>query len=91
MPNGLDPSEEEEKDAVEISFWVGGHQKWISGIRSITTCGDILKALLKSDSKYSHHTDVLAKFVLVERWRKVEKPLRSDSKILKIYQAWGEE
>uniref|UniRef100_A0A0K2UZF3 AGAP011031PAlike [Tribolium castaneum] n=1 Tax=Lepeophtheirus salmonis TaxID=72036 RepID=A0A0K2UZF3_LEPSM len=89
MSNSFDPCEQTE--SAEIPFWVGGNQKWISGIRNITTCGDILKALLKSDSKYAHHTDVLLKFVLVERWRKVEKPLRSDSKILKIYQAWGQE
>ena len=76
---------------VEIPFWVGGHQKWISGITEATETGDIVKALLQADPKYNHHTDILNKFVLVERWRKVEKPLKNDSKILKIWHAWGSE
>ena len=30
-------------------------------------------------------------FCLVEKWRKIERPLGSTTKVLKVWQAWGED
>ena len=77
---------------IEVPFLVNNHQKWISGIVQETTCDDIIKALLAAEGRLKGVTeDQLDKFVLVERWRRVERPLKKESGLLKIWQAWGPE
>ena len=79
---------------VEIPFWLYPEKpKWVSGIRSRTTVGDILMSLVRSDSnKMFEESDVRDKrLVLVEQWRGVERPLAHSANILKIWTAWGEE
>ena len=82
------------EQVVEIPFWLYPDKpKWVSGIRSHTTCRDILLSLVRSDSnKMFEESDVFEKrLVLVEQWRGVEKPLAPASNILKIWSAWGDE
>ena len=79
-----------EVSGIEVPFWLNNTQKWISGINSDTSCHDVIKALLSASGRLKD-TDSLDKFVLVERWRRVERPLKKDSSLLKIYSAWGEE
>merc|ERR1719192_2040211 len=77
---------------IEVPFLVNNNQKWISGIVEQTTCADIIKALLAAEGRLKGITeDGLEKFVLVERWRRVERPLKKESCLLKIWQAWGPE
>ena len=77
---------------IEVPFLVNNTPKWISGIVEDTTCGDIVKALLASEGRLKGIAeDQLERFVLVERWRKVERPLRRESCLMKIWQAWGGE
>ena len=83
---------EYEAGGIEVPFLVNNNQKWISGIVEQTTCADIIKALLAAEGRLKGITeDGLEKFVLVERWRRVERPLKKESGLLKIWQAWGPE
>jgi len=78
---------------IEVPFLVNNQQKWISGIVDTTTCGDIVKALLAAEGRLGRagQAELLGKFVLVERWRRVERPLRAESALLRIWKAWGDE
>ena len=79
-------------NAIEVPFFVNNNTKWISGINEQTTCSDIIKALLAAEGRLKGiNEEQLDRFVLVERWRRVERPLKKDSCLLKIYQAWGAE
>jgi len=69
----------------EIPFWVHDRPKWVSGITPTTTCREILISLAVSIQE-----DV-KKLILTEKWHDVERPLNNDSKILPIWNSWGEE
>jgi len=70
----------------EIPFYLGGRPKWVSGVSSSTTCEDIINSMLNCPQ-----FDVNLYYVLVEKWRDVEKILKPDSLILKIWNSWSEE
>ncbi len=85
----------------EIPFWFHDRPKWVSGIGRSTTCQDVLHSLVKShvekrersagsvsEADIRHTCQQLA---LVEQWRGVERPLSGSSRILKLWNAWGEE
>jgi len=78
---------------IEVPFFVNNNKKWISGIVENTTCGDIIKALLAAEGRLAglKSEDELDRFVMVEQWRKVERPLKKDAYLLKIWQAWGKD
>lgn len=64
----------------------------MSGITECTTCEDIIKCLLKLEGLLNcPEFDVSLHYVLVEKWREVEKILKPASLILKIWNAWSEE
>ncbi|TRY73414.1 hypothetical protein TCAL_14659 [Tigriopus californicus] len=74
----------------EIPIYIRSQEspKWVSGIDRSTTCHDILESVLRS--KIGTEAD-LNQFTLVEHWRGVERPLSRNSKILKLWLAWGDE
>ncbi|GFQ71290.1 ras association domain-containing protein 10 [Trichonephila clavata] len=71
----------------EIPLWIGGLQKWVTGVTKQTTCEEIIKAVLSANENYHYHKTGgkshrdHKNYIIVERWHKVEKPLdpRSDS------------
>lgn len=67
----------------EIGVWVDGVQKWVTGVTRRTTCHDVIKALLRAQSVRAEDSDVM-QYVIVERWRKVERPLDHEQRILKV-------
>lgn len=72
----------------EIPFWVTGDRpKWVSGITPSTSCQDILQSLAGYFPSELHPK----RLILTEKWRDVERPLSADAKILKIWNAWGDE
>jgi len=81
---------------VEIPFWIFGQQKWVSGINKNTTCQEVLGVLFKqvvgnkSDEENQSANNPL-NFSLVEKWRKIERPLNASSKVLRVWHAWGED
>lgn len=87
-------------DAVEIPVWYGGVEKWITGIHRRTTCEDVVRALVSShhgagdnnnNRKISENHRDYNNYVIVEKWRKIERVLDAKSKIQKLWSKWGEE
>lgn len=77
----------------DIPLWIGGFQKWVIGVNKHTTCEDIVRAVLASNDigrQHRHRRDN-KNYTIVERWRKVERPLDSKSRILKVWKTWGDE
>lgn len=80
--------------AAEIPIWINGAQRWISGIGRKTTCDDVIRVLLRSEGCHAdtkddkHHGK---HYAIVERWKKVERPLDGRARILKVWSAWGDE
>ena len=75
-------------EPVELPVWIGGCQKWVTGLTRRTTCDDIIYALLAHDQNPHDPLDV-GSCAIYERWRDVERPLRGRTKILKVWRAWG--
>ncbi|XP_067000493.2 ras association domain-containing protein 10 [Anabrus simplex] len=70
----------------EIPVWVNNRQRWVTGIGRKTTCDDVISVLLRDlPGTLDPHG-----FVIMERWRRVERPLDSRSRILKVWNAWGD-
>lgn len=90
----------------EIPIWVHGEQRWISGITKETTCAQLVDALLRDQglkaakengscssggSSNAVTTDHMGnQYVITERWKRVEQVLDQRTRILKIWEAWGE-
>jgi len=92
LPRAQAGSQQYNPVGLEVPFLVNNKEKWISGIVEETTCGDVVKALLAAEGRLKGiNEEQLDKFVMVERWRKVERPLKRESCLLKIWQAWGPE
>lgn len=83
----------------EIPVWVGGVQKWVTGITKRTTCEDIVRAVLASsrasDRRHQKSSESSGKdfrnYALFERWQKGERPLDNQSRILKHWKSWGDD
>ncbi|XP_054720776.1 ras association domain-containing protein 10-like [Uloborus diversus] len=81
----------------DIPLWIGGLQKWVTGVNKHTTCEEIIKAVLSSNENHHHHSKSGGKshhrdpkyYVIVERWHKVERPLDPRSRLLKVWNTWG--
>lgn len=80
----------------EIPIWVNREQRWISGITNETTCAQLVEALLRNEGILDDENDANTttftenQYVITERWRRVEQMLDSNTKILKIWKAWGQ-
>ncbi|KAH9490022.1 hypothetical protein Btru_045061 [Bulinus truncatus] len=73
----------------DIPIWFNGTQNWMTGLTRRTTCDDIVYALLYSSAL--HETESTDNYAIFEKWREVERPLSSRTKILKVWSSWGEE
>lgn len=51
--------EEEAWSDAEVCVWVGGRRRWVSGVRSDTTCADLVKALLLHTPPAQHREGIL--------------------------------
>ncbi|KAK2147317.1 hypothetical protein LSH36_560g01004 [Paralvinella palmiformis] len=77
---------------LEIPVWVGGSEKWVTGLTKRTTCDDVIYALMTfQDGGAAFDAMELQSYALFERWREVERPLKGRTKILKVWRAWGSE
>lgn len=77
----------------DIPIWIGGLQKWITGVTKHTTCEEIIKAVLASnDERHPKSKPRDSKnYTIFERWHKMERPLDSRSRLLKAWNTWGVE
>ncbi|KAL0273337.1 UNVERIFIED_CONTAM: hypothetical protein PYX00_006030 [Menopon gallinae] len=72
----------------EIPIWVNGIIQWVSGVDRKTTCRDVIEAVLLGEGSEKRN---VKDYTIMERWRRVERPLDENSKILKIWSHWGDE
>jgi len=78
------------EDSGEVPVTVDDVTKWISGVNGSTTCQDIIRVILERET-VTFQASHVRKYVLCERWKKVERPLRQSAKILNIWNAWGQD
>ncbi|CAL8079499.1 unnamed protein product [Orchesella dallaii] len=68
----------------KVPIWVGLNCKLVSGISKSTTCHDLISSIVPSSQDPS-------KYVLIEKWKKMERMLDPSVKILKVWKAWGDQ
>lgn len=88
-------SEQEEYE--ELPIWIGKNDaRYVSGVNETTTCNDVIGVLIQDEinsKKYENVGDLrrdIDDYIIVEKWRDVESKLEGDTKILPLYQAWGD-
>ncbi|XP_028814554.1 ras association domain-containing protein 9 [Denticeps clupeoides] len=89
------PKETEETPGKEIQVRVCQEEKVVCGVSKHTTCADIVTALLDDhktipESKRLLHGEP-KDFCLVEKWRSFERALPPLTRILRLWNAWGDE
>ncbi|VVD04443.1 unnamed protein product [Leptidea sinapis] len=72
----------------EVGVIARGQKLWVRGVRSNTTCADIVRAL--QDAPEAECLSEPGEWVLAERWRGVERPLPPDVPVLHVLAAWGD-
>ncbi|XP_037302909.1 ras association domain-containing protein 10 [Manduca sexta] len=72
----------------EVGVLAHGQKLWVRGVRSHTTCADIVRAL--QDAPEAGGLSEHGEWVLAERWRGVERPLPPDVPVLHVLAAWGD-
>uniref|UniRef100_A0A182LTF5 Ras-associating domain-containing protein n=1 Tax=Anopheles culicifacies TaxID=139723 RepID=A0A182LTF5_9DIPT len=82
---------------IEIPIWIRGEARFVSGINATTTCSNIIRALIDDEIQNGNYgpEDVavsrdVSDYVIIERWREVEQVLTGDTRILSIWNAWGD-
>ena len=80
----------------EIPVWVNSRLRWVTGIGRKTTCDDVISVLLRGEddgkarsAETSSQKDSQG-FAIMERWRRMERPLDGRSRILRVWNAWGD-
>ncbi|XP_059061073.1 ras association domain-containing protein 10 [Achroia grisella] len=73
----------------EVGVLARGQRLWVRGVRSHTTCADIVRALQDAPEAGGGLSDP-GEWVLAERWRGVERPLPPDVPVLHVLAAWGD-
>lgn len=79
----------------EIQVTVCNEEKVVCGVTKHTTCADMVQALLEDhkaipESKRLLHGDT-KDFCLVERWKGFERALPPLTRILRLWNAWGDQ
>jgi len=67
--------------AEKIPIWVSGQQKWVKGVNDTTSCNDIIFALTGNPE---------GDYVIIEKWKDVEKPLNGLVKVWQVWKEWGD-
>ncbi|XP_022116209.2 ras association domain-containing protein 10 [Pieris rapae] len=83
----MEPSSSDYSDE-EVGVLARGQKLWVRGVRSHTTCADIVRAL--QDTPEASCLSEPGEWVLAERWRGVERPLPPDVPVLHVLAAWGD-
>ncbi|XP_018602746.2 ras association domain-containing protein 9 [Scleropages formosus] len=88
-------SEGKDSPGKEIQVWLCHEEKVICGLTKRTTCSDVVQALLDDHRNIPEHDRVLhgeaRDYCLLERWRGFERALPPLTRILRLWEAWGEE
>ncbi|XP_036376340.1 ras association domain-containing protein 9-like [Megalops cyprinoides] len=78
----------------EVQVWVCQEEKVVCGVTKHSTCADVVQALLE-DHQSSAEGKVLlgepSEYCLLERWKGFERALPPLTRILRLWNAWGDE
>ncbi|XP_069686409.1 ras association domain-containing protein 10-like [Periplaneta americana] len=75
----------------EIPVWVNSRLRWVTGIGRKTTCDDVIAVLLRGEEEGRGTTLQDGQgYAIMERWRRMERPLDGRSRILRVWNAWGD-
>lgn len=80
-----------EDEESKISVWVCREEKLVSGLSKRTTCADVIKVLLEEQNLHGRASASARSYCIVEKWRGFERVLPNKTKILRLWNAWGEE
>lgn len=82
-----------EAEESKISVWVCREEKVVSGLSKRTTCADVIKVLLEEQNLHGRASASAStrSYCVVEKWRGFERVLPNKTKILRLWNAWGEE
>lgn len=85
-----------EADDGKISVWVCREEKLVSGLTRRTTCADVVKVLLEDQNLQQGASAAMLSgspqsYCMVEKWRGFERILPNKTRILRLWNAWGEE
>ncbi|KAF7703283.1 ras association domain-containing protein 10 [Silurus meridionalis] len=80
-----------EAEESKISVWVCREEKLVSGLSKRTTCADVIKVLLEEPNLHGRASASARAYCIVEKWRGFERVLPNKTKILRLWNAWGEE
>lgn len=87
--------EAEESPGKEIQVCVCQEEKVVCGVTKHTTCADMVQALLDDHGSLPESRRLLhgepKDFCLVERWKGFERALPPLTRILRLWNAWGDE
>ncbi|MFT7799274.1 ras association domain-containing protein 9-like [Arapaima gigas] len=79
----------------EVPVWVCEEEKAVCGATKRTTCEEVVQALLEDLGSSPEDGRVLqgepSDYCLVERWRGFERALPPLTRILRLWEAWGDE
>ncbi|XP_056137680.1 ras association domain-containing protein 9 [Lampris incognitus] len=79
----------------EIQVSVCNEEKVVCGVTKHTTCADMVQALLDDHNTFPESKRLLhgdpKDFCLIERWKGFERPLPPLTRILRLWNAWGDQ
>ncbi|KAM9408290.1 ras association domain-containing protein 10 [Pholidichthys leucotaenia] len=75
---------------INISVWVCREEKLVFGLSKRTTCADVVRVLLE-DQRAQRGLSTAPSYCIVEKWRGCERILPNKTRILRLWNAWGDE
>ncbi|XP_055069805.1 ras association domain-containing protein 10 [Misgurnus anguillicaudatus] len=81
-----------EAEESKISVWLCREEKLVSGLSKRTTCADVIRVLLDEQNQAELSLSGSPRsYCIVEKWRGFERILPNKTKILRLWNAWGDE
>ncbi|XP_059373036.1 ras association domain-containing protein 10-like [Carassius carassius] len=82
-----------EAEENKIAVWVCREEKLVSGLSKRTSCADVIRVLLgeQNPGQRVSLSGSPQSYCIVEKWRGFERILPNNTKILRLWSAWGEE
>eukprot|EP00061_Rhincodon_typus_P017113 g45668.t1 len=83
----------EAQEKCKLSVWLCQEEKLVSGLTRRTTCADVVAALLEESRRSGSPalSGEPSSYCLVEKWRGFERTLPDKTRILRLWNAWGDE
>ncbi|XP_070823784.1 ras association domain-containing protein 10 [Chaetodon trifascialis] len=80
-----------ESEESKISVWVCREEKLVFGLSKRTTCADVVKVLVEEQKSQHGLSACTHSYCVLEKWKGFQRILPNNTKILRLWVAWGEE